>query len=144
MQAGLSSIFGFIGPFAVAISLFFFAFTTIMSYYYIAETNVYYLIRSEAFQSKAVFILRVIFLIIIFINSLKSSTLAWDLGDIGAGLTAWLNIIAILILSKPALILIKDYDEQMKLGIDPVFDPRKYNLKNTELWEEISDTYKKK
>lgn len=144
VQAGLSSIFGFIGPFAVAISLFFFAFTTIMSYYYIAETNVYYLIRSEAFQSKAVFILRVIFLIIIFINSLKSSTLAWDLGDIGAGLTAWLNIIAILILSKPALIIIKDYDEQMKLGIDPVFDPRKYNLKNTELWEEISDTYKKK
>ena len=34
-----------IGSYTIAIALFFFAFTTLMAYYYIAETNVVYLTR---------------------------------------------------------------------------------------------------
>lgn len=142
VQMGVSTVFGNIGPAAVAISLFFFAFTTIMAYYYMAETNLYYLIKDKSLQNKCIFVLRILFLGVTFVNSLKSATFAWDLGDIGVGLMAWLNIIAIILLTKPAMLLIKDYDEQKKLGLDPVFDPRKYNLKGFEIWEEISDKYK--
>lgn len=144
VQNGLATVFGGIAPFAVALSIFFFAFTTIISYYYIAETNVYYLIKGSSLQKKGVFLLRIVFIVIIFINSLKSSTLAWNLGDIGVGMTAWLNLIAILLLTKPTVTLLKDYDEQLKLGKDPIFDPKKYSFKNCELWEEISQKYRAK
>ncbi|MEL0625217.1 alanine:cation symporter family protein, partial [Marinomonas arenicola] len=37
-QMALASVFGGVGPVFVGIALFFFAFTTILAYYYIAET----------------------------------------------------------------------------------------------------------
>ncbi len=40
--------------------------------------------------------------------------LAWDMGDLGVGLMAWLNVIAILILQKPALAALKDFERQKK------------------------------
>lgn len=47
----------------------------------------------------------------------------------------WLNVIAILILTKPALLALKDYESQKKLGLDPVFDPEKLGIKNADFWE---------
>jgi AGCS family alanine or glycine:cation symporter len=66
----------------------------------------------------------------------RSASTAWALGDIGVGLMAWLNIIAILIIQKPALLALRDYDEQKKTGADPVFDPAKLGIRNAELWEQ--------
>jgi AGCS family alanine or glycine:cation symporter len=47
----------------------------------------------------------------------------------------WLNLIAILILAKPALVALKDYEAQKKQGVDPVFDPVKLGIKNADYWE---------
>jgi AGCS family alanine or glycine:cation symporter len=63
---------------------------------------------------------------------------AWTLGDIGVGIMAWLNIIAILILQKPALRALKDYHRQKKEGKDPVFDPQSLGIKNAHYWEKSS------
>ncbi|MPN60275.1 Sodium/proton-dependent alanine carrier protein [bioreactor metagenome] len=52
---------------------------------------------------------------------------------------AWINIIAILIIAKPALIALKDYEEQKKLGIPREkidFNPIKLGIKNATFWEE--------
>ncbi|BDG49211.1 hypothetical protein PspKH34_37720 [Parageobacillus sp. KH3-4] len=57
------------------------------------------------------------------------------LGDIGVGSMAWLNIIAILLLTKPALKVLKDYEEQKKAGKDPVFDPVKLGIADADFWE---------
>ncbi|KAF6599663.1 alanine:cation symporter family protein, partial [Paenibacillus sp. EKM208P] len=43
-QAAIESVFPGFGSSLLAITLFFFAFTTIISYYYIAETNMAYLV----------------------------------------------------------------------------------------------------
>jgi hypothetical protein len=48
---------------------------------------------------------------------------AWLLGDIGVGMMAWLNIIAILVVAGPALRALRDYERQKKAGLDPQFDP---------------------
>jgi AGCS family alanine or glycine:cation symporter len=48
---------------------------------------------------------------------------------------AWLNLIAILILQKPAFAALRDYERQKKLGIDPVFSPGKLNINNAPFWE---------
>ena len=47
---------------------------------------------------------------------------------------AWLNIIAVLIMQKTALLTLKDYEQQKKEGKDPVFDPVKLGIKNTTEW----------
>jgi len=45
-QLALESVMGGFGKVFVAIALFFFAFTTLLAYYYIAETNVAYIRRT--------------------------------------------------------------------------------------------------
>jgi len=122
----------------VAIALLFFAFTTIMAYYYIAETNLNYM-YSNVINPKMLFMLRAILLTMVIYGAIKSAGLAWDIGDIGVGLMAWLNIIAILLLRKPALLSLKDFEKQMKEGKHPVFNPKKLGIKNTEAWEKKED-----
>lgn len=133
-QAAIESVMpGFGGPF-VAIALLFFAFTTIMAYYYMAETNLAY-INSKKNRKWMDYTLRVVFLFMVFYGSIKTATLAWTLGDIGVGSMAWLNIVAIVLLTKPALKLLRDYEEQKKAGKDPVFDPVKVGIADADFWE---------
>lgn len=131
-QKAVETIFPSFGSAFVAIALFFFAFTTIMAYYYIAETNVTYLARRN--PKLWINILRAVIMIATFYGTLRSATMAWTLGDIGVGIMAWVNLIAILLLYKPAFKAFKDYEEQLAEGKDPVFDPKKLGIKNADLW----------
>ena len=54
----------------------------------------------------------------------------------------YLNFIAIVLLSKPALKVLKDYDKQRKAGLDPVFDPREVGIDNADFWIEYSDKHR--
>ncbi|HNO63924.1 MAG TPA: alanine:cation symporter family protein, partial [Thauera aminoaromatica] len=119
------------------------AFTTVIAYYYIAETNVAYLtrnLRSEAL----IFVLRVALIGSALYGCVRTSDLAWGLGDIGVGLMAWLNIFAILVLQKPALLALKDYEAQQAQGrLEPQFDPRALGIVNADLWVKIADRRKR-
>ncbi|PKF88017.1 sodium:alanine symporter [Bacillus sp. BA3] len=133
-QAAIDSVIPGFGAGFVAIALFFFAFTTIMAYYYIAETNIAYLMRNRN-GKLAMFALKLIILAASFYGSVRTAELAWALGDAGLGIMVWLNVIAILILAKPALITLKDYEKQKKAGVDPVFNPKALGIKNADFWE---------
>lgn len=141
-QKAVETLFPSFGGAFVAIALFFFAFTTLMAYYYIAETNVAYLIRKSKNKS-LINVLRFAMLGATFYGAIKTANLAWALGDIGVGTMAWLNVIAILIMAKPALIALKDYEEQMAEGKDPVFDSKKHGIKNAEFWENTPENVNK-
>jgi alanine or glycine:cation symporter, AGCS family len=134
-QAAIESVLPGFGASFVAIALFFFAFTTIMAYYYMAETNVAYLLRGKN-TKVAITLLKFVLLGATFYGAVKEAALAWALGDIGLGIMVWLNLIAILILAKPALRALKDYEEQKKQGLDPVFNSTKLGIKNAEYWEQ--------
>ncbi|WP_078551463.1 alanine/glycine:cation symporter family protein [Bacillus alkalicellulosilyticus] len=139
-QGAIDTVFPGFGSGFVAIALFFFAFTTIMAYYYMAETNVAYLLRKGNVNKIAMFLLKVVLLAAVFFGAIREADLAWALGEVGLGLMVWLNLIAILILAKPALRVLKDYEQQMKQGVDPVFDPKKCDIENADFWE---NEYKK-
>ena len=47
-----------------------------------------------------------------------------------------------MLLSKPALKVLKDYDKQRKAGLDPVFDPREVGIDNADFWIEYSDKHR--
>ena len=61
------------------------------------------------------------------------------MGDIGVGLMAWLNIVAILLLSNIVMKCFKDYEAQMKSGKSSeeiTFDPVALGIKNADFWED--------
>src|SRR5690606_1719084 len=132
-QSAVNTHFPTIGSGFVALALLFFAFTTIMAYYYIAETNLSYLNRKGT-KKWMLWLLRGSIMVATFYGTIKSAELAWTFGDIGVGMMAWINLIAILLLRKPALLVFKDYVNQRKLGLDPTFNAKKLGIKNTEEW----------
>jgi len=137
-QLALESVMGGFGKVFVAVALFFFAFTTLLAYYYIAETNVAYIRRSFRIPHELT-ILKLMLIGSVFYGTLRTATLAWGLGDIGVGVMAWLNIIGIIIiffLAKPAIKALKDYEEQRKAGVtEYTFDPEKLGIKNADFWK---------
>jgi AGCS family alanine or glycine:cation symporter len=137
-QLALESVLGGFGKIFVAIALFFFAFTTLLAYYYIAETNVAYIRRTFRVPGELT-ILKIALMSAVFYGTIRSADLAWAMGDIGVGLMAWLNIIGILIIffmSKPALKALKDYERQKKAGVEKyTFDPEALGIKNADFWK---------
>ena len=133
-QAAVESVLPGWGSAFVALALFFFAFTTIMAYYYMAETNLTYLAGVRKTHPLATLLLRLGIIAMVVFGAYHNAATAWTLGDIGVGLMAWLNIIAILILQKPALLALQDYERQKKLGVEPVFDPEALGIRNAGFW----------
>jgi AGCS family alanine or glycine:cation symporter len=67
---------------------------------------------------------------------LRTTKTAWALGDVGVGLMAWLNLIAIVILQKPALAALRDYERQRKAGTPLTYDPEAMGVRNADIWVE--------
>ncbi|KJH66344.1 Alanine:cation symporter family protein [Chromobacterium violaceum] len=133
VQTAMESIMPGFGSVFVALALFFFAFTTIIAYYYIAETNVAFINR-KARRPWLVFALKVGLMAATVYGTVKTADLAWGLGDIGVGLMAWLNIVAIILMQKPALACLRDYEAQKAQGLDPVFHPERLGIVNAAYW----------
>lgn len=133
-QAAVSDHFPSFGNSFIAIALFFFAFTTIMAYYYYAETNITYFSKGKN-TIIYTWILRVGFLAATYYGTIKTAETAWAIGDIGVGLMAWVNIIAILLLGSVGLKVWKDYKDKRKKGIvNPDFNPEEIGIKNADFW----------
>lgn len=136
-QYALESIVPGVGAPFVAIALFFFAFTTVLAYYYIAETNIAYIRRTVRIPGM-MFVLKLVMMGSVFYGAVKTASVAWGLGDIGVGLMAWLNIVGILIIffmAKPALKTLADYEKQRKAGVERyTFDPDALGIKNADFW----------
>ncbi|MAE74415.1 MAG: sodium:alanine symporter [Bdellovibrionaceae bacterium] len=137
-QMAVDSVVKGFGEGFVAVALFFFAFTTILAYYFIAEVNLAYLRRHFRFPMNDT-ALKVIVVMAAFYGTVKDAKLAWNLGDIGVGLMAWLNIIAILIIffkGRPAMVALKDYEKQLKENPDNIqFNPKELGITGAKFWE---------
>ena len=143
-QFALQSMFGNFGPIFVGIALFFFAFTTIIAYYYIAETNVAYLNRYFKL-GLPLFVVKLLIMAMVVFGTINSAGYIWNLGDIGVGLMAWINILGILVIyfaGKPTIICLRDYEAQLKAGGPITFDPIKLGIKNASFWEERAKSKK--
>lgn len=139
VQKAVETVLPGFGPSFIAISLLFFAFTTILGNYYAAETNIAY-IGSKMKTGWLLNGLRVVTLIAVFTSATRSANLAWAIGDVGVGTMSWLNLIAIALLSKIAFKALKDFESQYKLTGDAFFDPVKLGIKNADFWEQKEES----
>ena len=93
-QAAFNNSFGSFGNAFVAICLLFFAFSTIVGWYFFGEQNV-----KALFGHKAVKVYAAIVVICIVIGSALHVDLVWNLSDLFNGLMVFPNLIALLALS---------------------------------------------
>ncbi len=136
-QSAIEHVFPGIGKIFVAIALTFFSFTTLLAYYYIAETNVAYLRRSANLPGLTM-ALKVGLMTSTFYGTIKTASLAWGLGDLGVGIMAWLNIVGIVVIffvGRPAVKALLDYESQKQQGAERFrFNPEKLGIKNADFW----------
>ncbi|MFK8933038.1 Amino acid carrier protein [Acinetobacter junii] len=117
-QKALESQIGSWGGGFLAIILFLFAFTSIIGNYAYAESNVQFINNNP----KIMLIFRILVLVMVYFGAITSVPLVWSMADLSMGLMATINLIAILLLTPIALILLKDYTSQLKKGIkEPEF-----------------------
>jgi AGCS family alanine or glycine:cation symporter len=104
--------FGAFGTKFLAIALCFFAFTTIIGWYYFGESNTKFLFKSKT----AVRVYQIVVLCFIILGSVQKIEFVWELTDLFNGLMVIPNIIGLFILLKEAKIVYDDFDRQVKNG----------------------------
>ena len=117
-QAAVDSAFTGFGSAFVSIALVFFAFTTLMAYYFYTESSIIYLFSgrkgSHKTEKTLIWGYRFVLLLMVVFGSLREANVVWMLGDIGVGLTAWINVLALLFLCPHAIKALKEYEQSEK------------------------------
>ena len=117
-QAAVDSAFTGFGSAFVSIALVFFAFTTLMAYYFYTESSIIYLFSgrkgSQKTEKMLIWGYRFVLLLMVVFGSLREANVVWMLGDIGVGLTAWINVLALLFLCPHAIKALKEYEQSEK------------------------------
>ena len=108
-QSAFNVGFGSFGKVFIAVCMLFFAFTTIVGWYYFGEVNVRHL-----FGEKAIKLYGVLVVICVVIGSAMKVELVWNMSDMFNGLMVLPNLIALLACIKVVLKITKDYEDKNK------------------------------
>ena len=102
-QAAFSQAFGWFGPVFIAICMFFFAFSTIIGWYFFGQSNF-----KALFGEKALPVYSVIVVVFILVGSTLKVDLVWAMADFFNGLMAVPNLLALLALSGVVVAIDKE------------------------------------
>ena len=116
-QEAITAEIGSAGRIFVAIAIFFFAFSSIFGNYYYGEANIRFISKSR----KALTTYRLVVGAMVMAGSLLSLQTVWSLADVTMGLMTLCNLTALLFLGRQALLLLDDYRQKRKRGLDPTF-----------------------
>ena len=102
-QAAFSQAFGGFGPVFIAICMFFFAFSTIIGWYFFGQSNF-----KALFGEKALPVYSLIVVVFILVGSTLKVDLVWAMADFFNGLMAVPNLLALLALSGVVVAIDKE------------------------------------
>jgi AGCS family alanine or glycine:cation symporter len=123
-QNSLAAVVGDWGKLFISVALALFVFTSILYNYYLGENSLRFLLGENR---KAIFGYRVLVLALILWGAVEDLGTVFAFADITMTLLAFVNLIALAMLFKIALRVLKDYDAQRKAGIKtPVFDSSQF------------------
>lgn len=106
-QYGFASGFGTFGGMFLSICLSFFSLTTIVGWYFFAESNVKMVFNSKA---RTLNIFKIIVITALVLGTMIDATFVWKLADMFMGIMAIPNILALFLLSKEVRAMLDDYD----------------------------------
>ena len=107
VQAAFSNhLLGDYGAPFIAVCLLFFAFSTVIGWYYFGESNIRYL-----FGTKALLPYQLLVMAFIFTGTVLKIDLVWELSDFFNGIMVIPNLIAILLLSGKVVRLLDEYNK---------------------------------
>lgn len=115
----------------LAVIIFMLAFSSIIGNYYYGESNVEYMTPKPIVLT----IFRALVVLAVLGGAVVASDLVWNMADAIMGVMALINLFAIALLAKPALRLLKDFQDQLKEGKNPVFTKDRVELPGeVEFW----------
>lgn len=130
VQKAISANVGNWGIHFITLSIFAFAFSSLIGNYYYAESNILFIKNNK----KLLFIFRITCLLAVFFGAQADFSMMWNIADITMGCMATVNILVILVLGNTAIKVLKDYEKQKKEGKNPVFKAKDVGIENTECW----------
>ena len=111
-QAAVDSVLSGFGGGFVSTALVFFVFTTLMAYYFYGESSIMYIFQGKPRGEKvAIWCFRAGLLLMTVFGALKEANVIWQMGDIGVGITAWINVIALLLLCPQAIKALREFEK---------------------------------
>ena len=122
-QNSLAAVVGDWGRLFVSVALSLFVFTCILSNYYLGENSLQFLSRNRV----VLLGFRGLVLALVVWGSMQDLSTVFAFADITMTCLAFVNLIALALLFKIGLRVMRDYDAQRKAGIkQPVFDSSKF------------------
>ncbi|MEO4014897.1 alanine/glycine:cation symporter family protein [Pseudomonas rossensis] len=123
-QNSLAAVVGEWGRSFISVALSLFVFTSILYNYYLGENNLRFLIGENR---KALIGYRALVLVLIYWGAIENLGTVFAFADITMTLLAFVNLIALFLLFKVGMRILRDYDDQRAAGIKtPVFDSSKF------------------
>lgn len=104
-QSAFTSGFGRFGNSFIAISLFFFAFSTIIGWYFFGEANIKFL-----FGKKGIKYYRILVILFIIVGATLDVKLVWSIADTVNGLMVIPNLISLFALNSKVVGSLRDYE----------------------------------
>jgi AGCS family alanine or glycine:cation symporter len=112
-QNGFAAGFGSFGGMLLSICLSFFSLTTIIGWYFFAESNVKMVINSKPITLN---IFKASVITALVLGTMIDAKFVWELADMFMGIMAVPNVIALFLLSKEVKQILNDYDLCSKNG----------------------------
>ena len=132
VQAAVHAQVGAFGPLFITVSIFLFAFSSLVGNYYYTESNLKFIKDSRPL----LLVFRITCVAAIFIGAQMDFSMVWDLADVLMGLMALVNLVAILLLGGKAIKVLKDYIRQKRAGKNPVYRWDEVQIGNRTVWDE--------
>ena len=108
LQEAMRYHFGNAGVIFIAVTLWLFCFSTFLGILFYARSNVAY-VFGDSWTSQTIY--KAVALVNLFIGCLAAYTFVWDLGDVGIGLMTVFNMIALIPMSREAVMSLRDYEK---------------------------------
>ena len=115
-QIAVDTVFAGFGSQFVSVAMVFFTYSTIMAYYFYAESSIIYLFRDKnpKREKLVIRIFQVVILTSVIYGAIREADVVWQVGDIGVGLMAWGTLISIILLFPKAIRALKDYEKEIE------------------------------
>jgi len=121
-QGAMTALVGDWGAGFMTLALLFFAFTSIMANTYYGEASIAFMHPDRRLLT----IYRCVVLGGIFAGSQLSLPMVWAMADLSMAFMTLVNLAAVLLLSGLVIRVMRDYNSQLALGVEPVFDLRRF------------------